>query len=222
VVNGNGIIPAEEVTIRQATEAASGAVREMTAPPADHVTLSNGVSFKLKAVSGLLIRRAVTQVPKPEVPMWFNEDRGRDEPNPNHPDYLAELERYDETTGMAAMNVMFLVGTKVVHPLPPDIPALEDAGWLDELNYLGIDAKTDGPGRYLDWLKYVVLSSPEDMVTLSVSLGRLCGLGEGDVTAALNSFRRGEGRGTNSGSPASDAGDGDSLQPVATGQGAGD
>lgn len=219
----NGVSEAEQ-QIRSSTDAAVGAERENSAPAPTEYTLKNGITFKLKPVSGLLIRRAATQVIKPEVPMWLNPDRGREEPNPNHPDYIHAMELYDEAIGMAAMNVLYMVGTKLVEPLPDGVEGPDSDAWIEELKFFEIEVRTEGPGRYLDWLKYVALADTEDFMGLTVAAGRLAGLQEGDVLGVLGSFRRGEARGADSGgAPAGeDAGDGDSLQPASAESGAGD
>lgn len=221
MVNGHQVSDEERV-VRDSTEAAAGAVREMAAPPPDHVSLSNGVVLKLKPVSGLLIRRAASQIAAPKPPMWHNADRDRDEPNPNDPDYLNALAQHEEAVGMAAMNVMFIVGTKPQMPLPDGITAIDSDDWIEELAFLDIVVQKEGPGRYLDWLKYVVLGDMRDLVKTAVAVGRMSGLQENDVLAALDSFRGGEERRADSNAPAADSGDGNRVQSVPAGSGAGD
>lgn len=220
--NENGSVSDSERIVRDAADAAAGAVGEMSAPPPSQIMLSNGVVLKIKPVPGLLIRRAASQVVKPTVPMWHNPDRGRDEPNPNDPDYLDALGRYDEAVSMAAMNALFIVGTKPETPFPNGVAGPDSEEWIDELKFLEIAAQTEGPGRYLDWLKYVALATTDDLINLSAAVGRVSGLQETDVITALNSFRSGEVRGTDSRPDPEDAGDGDRVQPVAAGSGAGD
>lgn len=218
----NGSVTAAEQVVRDSAEAAvAGVGMGDAAPVADRMTLTNGIVLKLKPVSGLLLRRASSQVPKPEVPMWENTEAGRMEPNPNHPDYVAALNDYTEAVGMAAMNVMFIIGTAVLE-VPEGFPTQESDTWLEALQFLDIAVKDNGPGRYLDWLKYVALADAEDLIALADAVARLSGLTENDVMSAVDSFRGREIRGADNVSDAADDRDGDRVHPAATGDGAGD
>jgi hypothetical protein len=93
------------------------------------VTLSTGVRVRFNAVNPATMAEVVARVPEPTVPMWHNEKKGRDEPNPNDPSYLRAVERADEARGVAMMDAMALFGFELVDGIPDD-------NWLKELRLL--------------------------------------------------------------------------------------
>lgn len=93
-------------------------------------TFSTGVRVRFTAINPATIAEVVARVKEPEVPVWHNEAKGRDEPNPNDPSYLRAVERADEARGIATMDAMALFGFELVDGLP------EDDGWLKNLRML--------------------------------------------------------------------------------------
>ena len=59
--------------------------------------------------------------------MWFNKAKDRDEPNPVDPDYLRELEKYQQETTRVTFDVFALFGIELVDGMP------EDDSWLSKL-----------------------------------------------------------------------------------------
>ena len=94
------------------------------------VTLPGDVRAKLVPVPASLIDEVTSRIKKPRVPMWHNPDKDRDEPNPNDPDYLDQVEKYDRDRGLAAIDAMIMFGAEMIDGLP------EDDTWLKKLKYL--------------------------------------------------------------------------------------
>lgn len=173
--------------IEMAAEVAGSVEREHQ--PRNEVTLSNGVKLKLRPVPPLAIREAVIRVPEPPVPMVYIADREREEPNPNDPDYLAAMNMRQLDQVAAMTNVMLLLGTSPLY-VPEGMSTAEDDDWCDTMEFLGIPVHRNQPkARYLDWLRYVVLESPEDISGLTGVLAAMSGVTEQEVARAAEAFR---------------------------------
>ncbi len=178
------------------------------------VTLPNGVKLKLHKSPPFALQQAVANLTPPKVPIWRNPGKGRDEENPNDPDYIQALAQYQGQTGQAALNALFLFGVEVVS-VPKGMQAIEDTTWSDELAFLDM-AVPDDPNsrvRKLMWLKVVAIDKEEYLEDVSNKLFALQGLSEEDIAAAIDSFRGGAAGGSDNGSgPDANSGDGDNVQ----------
>lgn len=94
------------------------------------VTLKTGDIVKILPVSATLIDEVVAGVLDPEVPMWFNEDKQRNEPNPSDPKYLKEMQQAERKRGVAAMDAMVMFGVEMITPIP------DKSVWLTKLQKL--------------------------------------------------------------------------------------
>lgn len=96
----------------------------------DFVILSTGDKAIVHPVSLTLISEVTSRVKDPDVPMFFNEQKGREEPNPNHPDYIRALQEADNQRGIASLDAMVMFGIELLEGIP------EDRGWLKKLKIL--------------------------------------------------------------------------------------
>lgn len=143
-------------------------------------TLSTGYKARILPVSASLIDQVTAQIKDPEVPMWFNEDKGRDEPNPSDTAYLKAMEEAAHSRGVAALDAMIMFGIELVDPIP------EDDMWLKKLRKLGVEIDPeDDLDREFAFKKYIATSA-EDLSILSEKSG----MGEEAVTEAERQFRR--------------------------------
>ena len=93
------------------------------------VTLPYGVTAKIVPVPPQLIEEVTSRIKDPQVPMWHNEEKDRDEPNPYDPQYLSDLEEANTLRGQASIDAMALFGL--------DIDGMpEDDKWLRKLKYM--------------------------------------------------------------------------------------
>jgi hypothetical protein len=105
------------------------------------VILSTGVRARIKTVAASLIDTVNSKIPEPEVPMEFNKDKERDEPNPLSPAYLKEMRKYTKMRGEAAIETMIMFGIELIDPIPdmnlwmPKLKFLEKRGHLDLSQY---------------------------------------------------------------------------------------
>ena len=96
------------------------------------ITLSTGARAKIHSVSASLVDQVSARVKDPEVPMWFNEKKDREEPNPSDPNYLRALDDVSRERGLAAMDALIMFGVELVDPMP------EDDLWIRKLALVGI------------------------------------------------------------------------------------
>lgn len=98
--------------------------------PDDGIVEVRGTKVRIEPVPVNLIDDVTRRIKDPEIPTFFNEDKEREEPNKNDPQYLKELEEADMTRNRAAMDAMVLFGIELIDGLP------EDEGWIKKLKYL--------------------------------------------------------------------------------------
>ena len=101
-------------------------------------TLRNGVRVKVFPVSATLIDEVVSRVEDPEVPIFHNPDKDRDEPNPNDPQYLKALAKADKQRGIAAMDAMVMFGVQVVDGIPAPETWLTKLQMMDRMKRLDL------------------------------------------------------------------------------------
>lgn len=205
----------------EATDIAVAAIEEVERPRADTLRLSNGVVLRIKSVPPLLLRAVATKIPEPEVPIWHNEEKDRDEPNPADPDYIAALAKRDELQSMAIADMALMKGTEIFE-VPAGFPTPESDDWVAEIGEnVELNLKTPGH-RYLAWLRFVALETNTD-IAMAVALPlEIVGLSEKEVDVAINSFRSLQGWGADSaGQTNNDNSNGDKLRIAGSRNGAG-
>lgn len=150
------------------------------------VTLSTGVRARLIPVAGSLIQEVSLAVKEPDIPVWMNPDKGREEENPDDPTYRKQMREYENARGKAALSAMILFGVELVDPLP------EDRSWVRKLQYLekmdaldlsGFDLEDALDQEYL-FKRYVALSN-DDLIELS----KMSGVREEDIAKAAEEFK---------------------------------
>lgn len=190
-------------------EALAAAARTIAAFQAEgmphEVTLSSGVVLGLRPVPPFALQEALRQVRQPEPPMWLNPDKGREEPNPGDPDYLAAVDRYVETRLETIANVTMALGTDL-KSVPDGMPGPDDDVWIEEME-VATDGRVQIPrtpprARYVAWLRYRAMPRTNDIAVVAALPLLLAGISEGEVAAAMASFPRDEERGADPVPPA--------------------
>ena len=149
--------------------------------------LSTGVEARFTPVSISIITEAQSAIPDPPVPIWHNESKGTDEPNPNHPDYLKALERIDSERNLAAIDAMVMFGVELVNGVP------EDGKWLKTLKLrqkMGLsnvdlsifDLEDEIELEFL-YKKYFAVAAAD-----IAGLMKMSGVKEEDIEEAMKSF----------------------------------
>lgn len=158
-----------------------------------------GALLRLKKVNKLIVAEASKKIRMPKVPIWMNPDKGREEENPNDPDYLESVQNAKIEQGMLIYSIYLAYGTEVIS-LPASIDPLDSTDWSDELSMIaGIDIPNVGRSRYVAWMKYKVIDD-EEMNILITRIMRVSGaIKEEDVQKVMDSFRGDQIRNTSEG-----------------------
>lgn len=185
----NGVSKADDVDLDRVEAVAPGAAQS------NLFTSSDGLRFQLYKVNPHLIVEAGRQLREPPVPIVFLEDKGRNEENPNDPDYQAALQEFQLERGLLVVNTHLAFGTKLLNAdeLPEGKFPVDDPTWAEDLQEtLGIIVPPKGKARYLRWLKFHLLDG-DDMNEIAAAVMRYSGrVTEADVEQAENSFRDNE------------------------------
>lgn len=159
--------------------------------PNNHIRLSSGVVLRTKKVSVLRIQAVANKIkpPKLEDYAFYDPDREETILNPNHPEYLAAVERHNTEVGMAVLDALIVFGTEPVE-VPDTVHPLESDAWLEELDFVGIEVNRESKlARYLAWVRYVAMVTEEDvsLVTQKISSSTM-GSSEELVAQAIENF----------------------------------
>jgi len=142
-------------------------------------TLSTGVRVKLKAVSSSLVSEVMQRVPEPEVPIFHDDEKDRDMPNPNDPSYLRALDEAENKRNSVATDAMLVFGVELVDPVP------DDDSWIGGLNFLGIEVDaSDQFAREFAYKKYIAVGTPD----LPLVYGASSPVSASEVAEALDGF----------------------------------
>ena len=152
------------------------------------ITLSSGVVLRAKRVPILILSEVLKTFKRPEVPIVFIEDLGREEPNPADPEYINAVEDWNNERNLAMVDLFFVAGTEIVE-IPRNVTKVEDDSWTETLEAIGITPPKNKKLRYLLWLKNVAAIENADVEKIMEAVGRESGASEHDVTEALNEFR---------------------------------
>ncbi len=193
----------EDKTVEQRAIDAVAEISEDEVPK--DLMLSSGIQLHLKKSPPFVLAQAVSGINRPEVPKWLNPDKHREEENPTVPAYEQALLAYSSATGSAIMNALLLFGVDIVE-VPKNLPAIEDDDWIEALTYLGIEPPKTDQIRRLLWLKTIALTEDDDIQVISTALFAIQGIGEEEVTKAIESFRSGGERGADNAGSSSENG----------------
>ena len=158
--------------------------------PSEPFTLSNGVTLHCKPVPPSLVADVERRFTEPRPPRMFIEAKGREEENPDDPDYQRALAKYNEDLIIARMRVL-LASSVVVDEIPDSVQQINDDDWADAIEAAGVvvPPKEKGGARRLAWLIYYALVSIDDQQAAHTRALRMVGTTEGDVAAAFRMFQ---------------------------------
>lgn len=156
----------------------------------DEIVVSTGVKFGIRDVPVMAFRDLQKRLEqgRPHAPVHFIEDKGREEENPNDPDYQDALTKWNEETEMKLMDFVLMKGVEVTK-ITNGVEPIDSKNWAEECKYLGIEVADSGGVRYLQWLKYVACPTADDISKLVLGAGRKLGVTEEDVAEAATIFQ---------------------------------
>lgn len=128
-------------------------------------TLTSGVRVRLNSVPLGLIEEVTSAVEEPDVPMWYNPDKDREEPNPNNPEYVKAVKKADRERSIAAIETCIMFGFDLVDGMP------DSDDWLEKIKFLEMKGRIDLSQYDLDnpyhrefiYKRYVAVAGTEDL-----------------------------------------------------------
>lgn len=152
------------------------------------VVLPSGVKVRLVAVPNMVVMAMTKLVKEPQIPVYRNDAKDRDEPNPLDPLYLRAIEDYKSALGDLTVQAYLANGVRVL-TIPADKHELTSDQWAEGLRFIGIDVPESGLGRTVAWLKYHILEDADLMDILSGIAIAGGAVTEAQVQQAAESFR---------------------------------
>lgn len=163
--------------------------------------LSSGVVLRHKRVPPMILARVDKKFPDPPIPMIHDEEKERNIPNPDDPDYLKALKQVSEDKGVALIDILIGMGTTVEY-IPDNVQHPDDEEWVENLLFVGIEVPYLKLGRYLAYVKYYAAEAVEDIQNLAKKGSAALGVTEAEVAAAIAGFQSKQERSANSGDSA--------------------
>lgn len=166
------------------------------------IKLSTGRGYAIfRPISTILITDAQATVKDPPVPTFFNEEKGREEENPNHPDYINAVNEAMVKRFFRVIDAVVLFGMTLCDEDGNESGLPEDSSWLKQLKFLEKRGSVDLSEFDLDddfdleflFKRYIAVGNTE--LTLLTSLS---GVTEEEITRAEESFPGDAKRGANS------------------------
>lgn len=151
-------------------------------------TTSDSVEVTLFPVGSYVVREAQLKIPKPKVPLVPHPNDPNDPTkcieNPNDPEYLAALDKYDAEMERVSVDAMTVFGIEIDHVPDPE-------KWLRKLKFMELiseqeiqRAKSDNDYLEFVYKRYFVATAEVLMRIASMS-----GLRQEDIQTAVDSFR---------------------------------
>jgi hypothetical protein len=157
--------------------------------------LSNGIILTLKPVPPFLLQAVMGEFKDPEVPVVFMQEKGRDEPNPNDPEYIKAMEEVSAKQDKAINDFLLSVGTDV-KSIPEGYFPPESDEWIKQIEFAseisGANIYVDKENpikRYLYWLRFYAIETGFDSAVINTIAYSLGGIREGEVQEVIDSFR---------------------------------
>lgn len=156
------------------------------------VTLSTGVVLKAKSVPLYIFRKVKARFDsqKPRVPEVYNAQSDRMIEHAEHPDYLADIEAWEQASEEKMLDAMIAMGTEIVS-VPEGFSIPGDEEWVSGVEFIIGETVGDAPlPRYAAWVKYVAIHSPEDIEAITEIVYEKIGVTAEDVNQQLATFPR--------------------------------
>ncbi len=161
----------------------------------NRIELSNGVVLKIKMVSRNAIsyaaRNAMKEHPEPQPPMVWIKDRGRDEPNPDDPNYVQAFQLHQIEITARIMDVLYARAVELIEK-PDDVAGPDSQEFQDYVELaMGEGLRKSELGRWVQWLRYWAFpgeEGAEDEFNLQSRLLQLAGVPVQDIRVVEATF----------------------------------
>lgn len=153
--------------------------------------LSTGVRARMIPVAASLISEVASRVKDPEVPMCYIEEKDREEPNPDDPEYLRKVAEATAKRGTVSLETMVMFGVELIDGVP------KDDDWLNRLRFLEKHGNLDLSEYDLDdpmerefvYKLYIAVGSND-----IIEIAKMSGISPEEVERAAESFQGSEAR----------------------------
>jgi len=153
--------------------------------------LSTGVRARMMPVAASLISEVASRVKDPPVPMCYIEEKDREEPNPDDPEYRRQLAEATAKRGTVSLETMVMFGVELIDGVP------EDDAWLKRLRFLEKRGDLDLSGYDLEdpmelefiYKLYIAVGSND-----IIEIAKMSGISPEEVEQAAESFQGPEAR----------------------------
>jgi|TARA_Y100000310_G_scaffold15622_1_gene15678 hypothetical protein len=156
------------------------------------ITLSTGVVFKIKDVPVMVLGAIKSRMAasRPKVPVIFIEDKDREEPNPNDPDYIAAVEDWEAELTEEIIDAIIVLGVGL-DSVPEGMDKPDGDIWAGQLAKVRVEVSGSkgSDERLLSWIKLYAASSEEDINSLIMACSKGAGVSEEDVAESATMFR---------------------------------
>lgn len=148
------------------------------------VELSTGIKVKINIAPAVVIEQAVANIPVPKVYVQELED-GRKVENPNHPDYLNELQEHSRKQFRVGMDVM-IAFVDLIDGLPEDDDWIKRLRYLERLGHIDLEKYDldDELDKEFVYKRFIAFGNDDLQM-----LARMSGISEEDRQLAEDSFR---------------------------------
>jgi len=155
----------------------------------EDVIASTGVVVRTKRVPPMVLGELTRKYKKPQAPRVKNAFIGTEEYNYADPDYNKAVDEWNTEITFGMVDVYLVMGTEIVS-IPDGFPELDSDDWTEDFEIIGIEISEKKKGRYLQYMKFVVLPDPDDINAIVDSCSRKSGVPEEDVQEAAEHIFR--------------------------------
>jgi len=147
--------------------------------------LSTGIRARIVPVAASLIDEAVARIRDPQVPVSYNEKKGRDEENPLDPDYCDAVKDAQRKRVRAGLDVMIMFGVELTDGVPEDNEWVKRLQLMEKMGYLDLGKfDFDDPIEREFLYKSFIAVASADLIRLGV----LSGISRTEVAEAAANF----------------------------------
>lgn len=148
------------------------------------IRLSTGVVLKAKQANPNVLIRIMTASPRPKPPLYHNDAMGREMENPDHPDYIKQVNAWEMEYNNGMLNALVGLGTELVS-IPKKFPHWKEDGWIEDYKALGLPANPKSEAwRYITWVLFKAAVVDTDTRMIGDKVKALSGVKEADVKDA--------------------------------------
>lgn len=155
--------------------------------------LSTGVILRIHGFARSIMWEIQSGFDVPRPPVVFLKEKGREEENPEHPAYLAAMEKYTLDVAKALTDTAFILGTEI-ESVPDELQRPEDLAWQKLLRKHKVKIGDEPDDVYLAWLRHVAAPDEKDIIAIREAVSQHIGVAESDVQSVVSWFRREAGR----------------------------